>query len=70
MTPLLFCNEIHRFPKYEYILPNGHCVLTQHVYQLTNGIISKLGCYCAQKQHLHSLIHIISFLINAPKLHN
>ena len=68
MTPLHFCNEIHRFPKYEYILPDGHCVLTQQVYQLINGIISKLRCYCAQKHHLHSLIHTISALTNTPKL--
>ena len=27
MTPLHFCHEIPRFPKYEYILPNSHCVL-------------------------------------------
>ena len=70
MTPLHFCHEIPRFPKYEYILPNGHCVLTQQVYQLTDGIISKLRCYCAQKHHLHSLIHTISALANTHKLHN
>ena len=67
MTPLHFCNEIHRFPKYEYILPDGHCVLKQQVYQLTNGIISKLSCYCAQKT---SLIHTFFALTNTPKLYN
>ena len=36
MTPLHFCHEIPRFPKYESILPNGHCVLTQQVYQLAS----------------------------------
>ena len=70
MTPLHFCHEIPRFPKYEYILPNGHCVLTQLVYQLTNGIISKLRYNWAQKHHLHSLIHTISAFTNTPKLHN
>ena len=85
MKPLHFCNEIPRFPKYEYILPNNHCVVTQQVYQLTNGIISKLRSYCAQKHHTGwpvyrydqlsvtqwlALIHTISALTNTPKLHN
>ena len=62
MMPLHFCHEIPQFPKYEYILPNSHCVLTQLVYIMTNGIISKLRCYCAQEHHFHSLIHTISAL--------
>ena len=66
MRPLHFCHEILRFPKYEYILPNSQCVLTQLVYLLTNGIISKLRCYCAQQHHFHSLIHTISALTNNP----
>ena len=70
MTPLHFCNEINQFPKYEYILPDGHCVHKQQVYQLTNGIISKLICYCAQKHNLYSLIHTISALADTPKLYN
>ena len=49
--PLHFCHEIPQFPKYEYILPNSHCVLTQLVYLIKNGIISKLRCYCAQEHH-------------------
>ena len=49
--PLHFCHEIPQFPKYEYILPNSHCVLTQLVYLMKNGIISKLRCYCAQEHH-------------------
>ena len=63
MTPLHFCHGISRFPKYEYILPDGHCFLTQLVYQLTNGIISKLRCYCAQKHNFHSLIHTFSLYL-------
>ena len=70
MRPVHFCHEIPRFPKYEYILPNSHCVLTHLVYLLTNGIISKLRCYCAQKHHFHSLMHTISALTNKPYLHN
>ena len=62
MRPVHFCHEIPRFLKYEYILPNSHCVITQLVYLLTNGIISKLRCYCAQKHHFYSLIHTISAL--------
>ena len=50
MRPVHFCHEIPRFLKYEYILPYSHCVITQLVYILTNGIISKLRCYCAQKR--------------------
>ena len=69
MTPLHFCHEIPRFPKYEYILPNSNCILTQLVYLLTNGIISKLRCYCAQKHHFHSLIYTISALTNKPYLY-
>ena len=38
LDPLHFYHEIPRFPKYEYILPNGRCVLAQQVYQLTNGL--------------------------------
>ena len=49
--PLHFCHEIPQFPKYEYILPNSHCVLTQLVYLMKNGTISKLRCYCAQEHH-------------------
>ena len=51
MMPLHFCHEIPQFPKYEYILPNSHFVLTQLVYLMKNGTISKLRCYCAQEHH-------------------
>ena len=50
-----FLQEIPRFPKYECILPDGHRVPKQQVYQLTNGIISKLTRphnFCSHKQTL------------------